>query len=212
MSVPRRISFIRHCESQGNVDTEIYKTIPDHLIELTPNGRDQANTLGMNLKNLIGDGNVMIYCSPYTRVRQTFEISSGHFKDQVWKYYEDPRLVEQSWGNLRPDIDEDLRKQREAYGHFFYRIPAGESGLNLYTRVSGFYDTMWRDFKKPSFPDDVFIYSHGLTTRMLVTRWFHWTYEQYEKLRNPKNGAIITMVRGNDGKFQLTEPMEQYAE
>ncbi len=69
---------------------------------------------------------------------------------------------------------------------------------------------MWRDFRKDDFPDNVGIFSHGLAIRVLLMRWFHWPYEEYEKLRNPKNGAIITMELDSTGRYVLKTHLEKY--
>lgn len=38
--------LVRHGESQGNVDRNIYKSIPDYALRLTPNGITQAKKAG----------------------------------------------------------------------------------------------------------------------------------------------------------------------
>ena len=37
-------------------------------------------------------------------------------------------------------------QERADYGHFFYRIPDGESAADAYDRVSGFNESLWRQF------------------------------------------------------------------
>lgn len=37
-------------------------------------------------------------------------------------------------------------QERADYGHFFYRIPNGESAADAYDRVSGFNESLWRQF------------------------------------------------------------------
>ncbi len=37
-------------------------------------------------------------------------------------------------------------QERADYGHFFYRIPNGESAADAYDRISGFNESLWRQF------------------------------------------------------------------
>lgn len=43
-------------------------------------------------------------------------------------------------------------QERADYGHFFYRIPNGESAADAYDRVSGFNESLWRQFGDDDFP------------------------------------------------------------
>ena len=43
-------------------------------------------------------------------------------------------------------------QERADYGHFFYRIPNGESAADAYDRVSGFNESLWRSFGEEDFP------------------------------------------------------------
>lgn len=42
-------------------------------------------------------------------------------------------------------------QERADYGHFFYRIPNGESAADAYDRVSGFNESLWRQFGDDDF-------------------------------------------------------------
>lgn len=53
-------------------------------------------------------------------------------------------------------------EERAAYGHFFYRIPNGESAADAYDRVSGFNESLWRQFGDPEFPSVLVLVTHGL--------------------------------------------------
>jgi hypothetical protein len=93
---PRRLILIRHGESEGNVDQEIYKTKADNALHLTNAGWKQAIGAGARLKEVIGDESVYFIVSPYVRTRETFNglaKSFGGFDAQNWR--EDPRLREQ---------------------------------------------------------------------------------------------------------------------
>ena len=98
------------------------------------------------------------------------------------------------------DVEElrRIRKERIAFSTFYYRLPDGESGADVYDRVSTFLETLHRDFTKSNFPDNALIVTHGLTLRIFLMRWFHWTVEHFEKIRNPRNGEVVVMDKTAD--------------
>ena len=96
---PKRIILIRHGESQGNRDVNMYSTTPDHAIGLTPVGEEQARECGKKLLKIFGeDESVMFYVSPFRRSRDTCELISKMFPpERIIKVREDPRIREQEW-------------------------------------------------------------------------------------------------------------------
>ena len=205
---PKRIFLVRHGESEGNVDGTVYSRIPDHKISLTGKGRTQAVSAGEIIKSTIGIESVQFYVSPHARTRQTFDGIAKAFSPGQYVKYEEPRLREQEWGHLRSAAEtEELQKLRYQYGTFYFRIPNGESGADGYDRVSTFLETMFRDFQKEDFADNVVIVSHGLTIRLFVMRWFHSSVEDFESWRNPYNCEIYVMKQNENGKYELDRPM-----
>src|SRR6185295_12814723 len=104
---------------------------------------------------------------------------------------EDPRLREQEHTPrvlTGEDDDRDaIEKERDDYGHFYYRFEGGESCADVFDRISDFLSTLFRDFEKPEFPNDVVIVSHGMTNRLFLMRLLKYTVEEFEFLRNPDN-------------------------
>jgi hypothetical protein len=39
-------------------------------------------------------------------------------------------------------------------------------------------------------------------------RWFHWTVEEFEALRNPANGEMRALLLGPNGRYRLDRPFE----
>lgn len=191
---PKRIILIRHGESEGNEDRTIYQKKPDHKLVLTAKGQEQADKAGDELKELIRGESIHYYISPHERSRETWR---GLV---VWnvgtKMYEDPRLREQDWGHLRsPEETAKLQKERYEYGTFYFRFPNGESGADVYDRVTTFLDTLHRDFQRDDYPDNAIIVTHGLTIRLFIMRWFHKTVEEFESWDNPGNCQYFIMQR-----------------
>lgn len=130
------------------------------------------------LKLLKPEDTVRIITSPYTRTRETTNgiISSlaPHPNSSKIKVLEEPRIREQDFGNFQPCSEEMERMwhERAAYGHFFYRIPNGESAADAYDRVSGFNESIWRQFAEDDFPSVLVLVTHGLMTRIFLMKWW----------------------------------------
>ncbi|MDQ4490412.1 histidine phosphatase family protein [Sinomonas sp. ASV486] len=209
MSAPRQIILVRHGQSAANLDTSIYDRVPDYRIPLTDLGIAQARESGRQIRAQLAGEQVCVYVSPYLRAYQTLEALG--IEDLTERVIEEPRLREQDWANFQ-DADEigKERALRNSYGHFFYRFREGESGSDVYDRVSAFMETLHRHWNKPAYAPNTLLVTHGLTMRLLCMRWFHWTVEYFESLNNPDNAGIHTLVRQPDGRYELDAPFTQW--
>jgi broad specificity phosphatase PhoE len=214
MAKPKRIILVRHGQSEGNADDtkEVYGKTPDYALNLSPRGRKEAYTLGGVLMDLIGKESVQFYRSPFYRTRQTHEELAPFFPGASCK--EDIRLREQERnGRLEPHHGDAVDQERDAYGHFYYRFQGGESCADVFDRISSFLDTLHRDFEKAAFPDNAVIVAHGMTNRVFLMRFLHYTVEEFEFLRNPKNcGMYVLELRESfpKPKYHLTEEPARY--
>lgn len=133
-------------------------------MKITKDGWNQAHEAGKRLRNMLrADDTLHFFTSPYRRTRETTEgiihtLTSDDpepspFKRNNIKVYEEPRLREQDFGNFQPCSAEMERmwQERADYGHFFYRIPDGESAADAYDRISGFNESLWRQFGEDDF-------------------------------------------------------------
>ncbi|KAH3756445.1 omega-amidase NIT2 [Pelomyxa schiedti] len=204
LHMPRYLFLVRHGESTANTNPEIYATVPDNKIPLSPTGDEQATLAGRHLKGLIGDKPVQFFVSPYLRCEMTFQKIREAFDPHQINVREDPRLREQEWGNYQdPKEMPAIIEQRRHVGSFYFRFPSGESGADVYDRVSQFLGTLLREMKKSCAPSVVVI-SHGITLRLLLMRYFHWTVEAFHDVWNPSNCEIVTLERPNNSPtFQL---------
>jgi broad specificity phosphatase PhoE len=201
-----RIILLRHAESLGNVDELAYTRTPDHALPLTERGETQARAAGTEIRALL-PGPAAAYVSPYVRAQRTFTLLDVPAERVV----PEPRLREQDWGNLQDPVEQELEKQRRHdFGHFFYRLPHGESGADVDDRVASFLNELeLRIAKDPGHPDTVLVVSHGLTMRLLCRRMFSWTIDLFESLSNPGHCAI--RVLDHDGtRWHLNEPFTQW--
>lgn len=206
---PKRIILIRHGESQANVDKYLFGSVPDYTIELTDFGREQAKEAGKRLKELVQDESLYFYVSPFWRARSTFEGVASAFLRNQFEYSEEPRLREQEWGYLRcnEDFDKICRERRE-YGTFYYRIPGGEAGSDVYDRMNDLLGSLYRDFSDKDYPQNCVLVTHGLTIRLFIMRFFHLTVEEFELMIAPKNCDLVVLELQDDGHYKLVTELE----
>ncbi len=217
---PDRIFVVRHGQSIGNANKSVYKDIPDYALTLTDKGKQQALDVGKKLREIIGpEQSIQFYVSPFWRTRQTYSGIRRSFPipDPVlYRYYEDPRLREQEWGQNMDErgdtgFQEKIEEYRDSYGHFYYRFrDGGESCADVFDRVSDFMGTLFRDFEKKNYPRNVIIVTHGMTMRLFLMRWFHSSVEEFESWGNPVNCGYFLLERGEEEKYILQTPLRTH--
>ena len=83
----------------------------------------------------------------------------------------DPRLRELEFGNKQdPARMAEVMRERQAHGRFYYRFRSGESGCDVYDRMSSFWASLYRqmdNFGRP-YVENVVIVAHGLTMRLFL--------------------------------------------
>ncbi len=219
---PKRIFLIRHGESEGNANKEIYRKTPDYAVRLTSKGKYQAANAGLTIKETISNktysdeietASIGVYYSPYFRTRETMDVTTGIIGEEFCVFKkEDPRLREQEYsGKIRTSDRIDFEKEHEEYGKFFYRMNGGESGADVWDRISDFIGTLHRDFKKKDYPENVTIFTHGMSMRIFVMRFFKFTVEEFETWKNPQNGEIYTLELQANNKYKLINEIPKHA-
>ena len=210
----KNIYIVRHGESRGNVrevDTsEGY--IIDSKIELTFLGKVQSVDAGEILYRKIKSKNGVFWVSPFTRTRQTYEnmhkimILDDTFKQ--YAYIEDPRLVEQDFGdfdfqfyNKWEEISPhsffiNQARYKDEVGRFFARLENGENMLDVYNRMSLFVKTR---LETSSYKENIIV-THGYASIALVMFLLNLPIEHFYKTEVPKNGSIRHIVYKN-GKY-----------
>ena len=104
-------------------------------------------------------------------------------------------------------------QERADYGHFFYRIPNGESAADAYDRVSGFNESLWRSFGESDFASVCVLVTHGLMTRVFLMKWYHFSVEYFEDLRNVNHCEFVVMKLNEDnGKYVLQNQLRTWSE
>ncbi|GAB5369103.1 hypothetical protein AAMO2058_001376600 [Amorphochlora amoebiformis] len=209
-----RIWLVRHGESMGNIHPSMYRTTPDHKIQLTARGEDMARKAGKELRKsfqkLFENSHDMGYCrmwvSPFARTRATAEGILEEAGEWISDVKESPFLVEQDWGLFEGSGMDDaqehgsnefkrLQKLRDHQGKFWARMPMGESCFDVCTRVSNLFGAVTRDrspkwFKGRDAIENIVVVSHGVTIRAFVMMWCHYSPEWFEINENPPNCSI----------------------
>ena len=135
-------------------------------------------------------------------------LRTGEILYHKFDYREEPRLREQEWGYLRsPEEFDRICKERRDYGIFYYRIPGGEAGTDVYDRINDLLGSLYRDFEETSYPDNCVMITHGLTIRLFLMRFFHLTVEQFEQMMSPANCALVVLELHDDA-YRLVSQME----
>ncbi|WMV11899.1 hypothetical protein MTR67_005284 [Solanum verrucosum] len=214
--LPKRIILVRHGECSANADINVYGTTPNHKIELTEKGIEQAKQTGILMKKLISENDnnwkVFFYVSPAERTRKTLREIGGSFpKRRVMGVKEEPRLRELNFGNYHdPASIGKIKKERVTYGRFYYRVPGGETGAEVYDRISSYIECLRRDIEMKKFvchdpcqETNIIIVTHGLSSRIFLMKWFDWTIEQFEDLNRMKTSEFQVLQLGHGGEYSL---------
>jgi broad specificity phosphatase PhoE len=67
----------------------------------------------------------------------------------------------------------------------------------VFDRITIFEDHLVRDIDAGRFPanTNLVLITHGLTLRIFLSRWFHWTVKELEAVWNPLNSEPIVLER-----------------
>lgn len=207
--LPKNILLVRHGFSAGNLDEKYYTHTPDWKVPLTDEGHLQAERLGREISDaLSAEEKVCLYTSPYLRAKETAKSLELSLSNEVIYHREEPRIREQDFGNLQ-DYESVLRakEDRKKFSKFFYRFQNGESGADVYDRVSAFIASLFRDCSDIQREDSTtIIVTHGITARLFLMRWFHWSVQDFERTKNPPNCGCLWMRRVEGAEtYELTK-------
>lgn len=223
---PELLVLIRHGESARNLAKagSIYfpseearapvQGIPDHKIELTPHGHQQAQATGIELRKRFGVPDY-VYHSEYARTVQTMEgileayteaeRDSMQIRSNLYLRERDPGYT---YDMTDGEVDRHFpyfKAYWDMKGGFFARPPGGESLADVVQRIQAFLDTIFRDREGQR----VFVVMHGLVLRCFRYLLEHWTYEQGEAWpegQEPKNCGITVYARNKEtGRLELQE-------
>lgn len=134
-----KIYLVRHGQSQANIDRSILlqEDFFDHQVELTEEGKQQAERARERLKKLLSEeGKSYVYFSPYLRAKQTMDIV---LKDYNVEKMEHPLLIEMEFKDFKTEEEmKEKKERRKKRGIFYYRFKNAESPMDVFGRVVNF--------------------------------------------------------------------------
>jgi broad specificity phosphatase PhoE len=211
---PALLVLVRHGQSQRNVvkkanrfflDDEARRSVrgvPDHLIELTDEGRRQAQQTGVAVREQYGPFDYVVH-SGYRRTIQTTEEILAAYSDA-----ERARMPvrhhlfvrERDAGHAYDMTDAEaqaafpwLNDYWTTFGPFFARPPGGESLADVCERVYAFLQKLTRTMGRRR----VLIVTHGGTIWCFRYVLERWTYEEAERRFNTESNpnCAVTAYR-----------------
>jgi broad specificity phosphatase PhoE len=161
--------FIRHGQSEANVDPRVYTLKKDQDIELTDVGRAQAEAVGKELNKKFEYNRADFFISPYKRVVDTFDIIRAQARDYSIFSTQSPLLREQEHPIYTSQEEMDvLKRERAAFSQFYYRYPNAESQADVYLRVQTFLNDLEIRRIKHEVSPTVVIVAHEVVIRMFL--------------------------------------------
>ena len=221
-SRPALLVLVRHGQSQRNVvkkknrfylddeSRKAVKGVPDHLIELTDEGRRQSRETGAAVRGAYGTFDYIVH-SGYARTVQTLE----HMLE-AYPADERARLVvrhhlfvrERDGGHTYDMTDAEaqaafpwLQEYWTTFGSFFARPPGGESLAQVCERVYAFLQKLARTMAGKR----VLVVTHGGTIWCFRYVLERWTYEEAERrfATESSPNCSVTSYRYDDGSGRL---------
>lgn len=193
---------------------EAGKFLSGFINDLNRNYLDYPETSSMHDQKI----RTRLWLSPYERTRQTadqimFGINETNEKNLAFTMdrRENIRLCEQQFGlfdgipdNERhlhyPAEAEHYKKCEDQEGHFWARMPLGESRFDVANRVYQTFGTFNRDAdRKHNSIKTIAVVCHGVTLRAIVMQWLHLTPEWFNAEPNPGN-CDIRLIENNEDK------------
>lgn len=160
--------LVRHMQTEGNVNREVYKKISDHAILPTNRGWGQANRMGAFLAAELFKrykdsprrfSHVRVHYSPYYRTRLTavpliYHLDKAFNSDPaLFSYREADLLYEQKAGLFdgkspkeyaknHPDEAAHYQKCVDHCGRAYGKAPMGDSQMDVVLRIKPFFGTV----------------------------------------------------------------------
>ena len=212
---PDELVLARHGQSVGNLaDSEARDADADRLelsardadVELSPNGQEQARTLGRWVAGLAEDQRPdVVVSSPYRRAADTARAALGDLGIELLL---DERLRERDLGlfdgltgkGIRSRYPEEAQR-RSHVGKFYYQPPSGESWADVVLRVR----SLLADLREGYDGQRVWLFTH-----QAVIMSFRYALEGLDEEHlldidrtTPIPNASMTRYRKEDGGFVL---------
>jgi broad specificity phosphatase PhoE len=206
LGLPSLILLVRHGESEGNADHTLYRTKPDNLVCLTAAGIQQAQQAGQRVEEILQCyeksaqkmrlDRIHLVVSPFERTLQTAQAMKPYVQHRIVRTDIQLQIREQEFGNLQGDDFQAFRAQQKCVGRLWYRFPTGESGADVYDRVSSWWnESVLEVNQRVGYPpvDALVVVTHGLTMRFVLMQLYHWSPTTFHSVWNAENCDIYVL-------------------
>ena len=202
-----KLYLVRHGQSEGNVNKQVYFEKSDCDIELTEKGKvDAQNAADSIFTSLAGVDfhQFSLFHSTYTRAEQTAKILKEKLEGYEGYYVEQtnasPLCRERDWGSLRDIVNS--HKKTEEHFNFYYRPLNGESFSDTYQRAAVFHQWLVNTTEH----DSVIIVAHGEFHKVYLMHLLGWDISEFEKWKHLGNGEVWIV---EDGKLCSSTPLKR---
>ncbi len=200
MTMPNKLIFVRHGQSEANIiqhkikKGEIksfpkkYNDTPDREIRLSELGKEQTKKTGEYLKEEYPQGVDIIFVSDHTRAKETAALVCLHAGWDNVQIKVDPQLGERNWGNFHHQSEEErasifLAKKRDPLHTPF---PDGETLIQARLRTRTFLDRCSRQYSGKT----VLVFTHGEYIECVWSEIANMRTEQQRTFFNSPDGDI----------------------
>lgn len=212
----KNIFIIRHGQSEANANvrgllSKEGEYVIDSAFDITDLGKKQVEKTADEIFDMLffklaqpPERHCTIITSPYTRTRSTANVLEETLKGRgmfVVKKLEDPRLVEQDfgdfdfqhrskWKKISPhSFEVNQAKYHDPTGRFFARLENGENLLDVYNRISLFVTTRLEREMHHTGIQNFIIVTHGNTMRILKMFLEDLPIECFNSIELPDNAG-----------------------
>ena len=92
-------------------------------------------------------------------------------------------------------------------------VPQSQSAQFTLHSSKGFNDSLWRRFEEPDFASVCILVTHGLMSRVFLMKWYHFSVEYFEDLRNINHCEFVVMKKDHEsGKYVLQNQLRTWTE
>lgn len=216
---PALLVLVRHAESARNIAKkgsvyfadaaarQVVRGVPDHLIDLTPDGAKQAQQTGLAIRDRFGAFD-QVFTSGYARTEQTAagildawpaaERARMRVKAELFIRERDPGFAYDMTTAEAEAAFPWLNEYWQTFGGFMARPPGGESLADVTGRVHTFLSDLFRDHAGQK----IMVVTHGGTLRCFRFLLEGWSYSQAQRWpdgQSPANCGVTTYRDTGEG-------------
>lgn len=210
----QKIYIVRHGESEGNANKDVYGLVPTELIKLTDLGIAQSKDIGASLSSKIDVNSTTFFVSTFLRAQQTYDNMLSKFDDDSAKVVADRKIdsdqiVEvNSYSHPSYERFMELKKDLSSQEFYYFKHPEGENCEEAYDRLSKFMDQTIDAYEKDrSLGDSAVLVMHGLSISLLIKYLLKFDIEGYRSLHYPVNCECLHFYLDDSGNFKTDDKL-----